>query len=94
MEGKKPFFLESSKKTCIIKQIANVIGFRIILEDIDKCYKTLNCHIKNDYLENLKTIFRHQINGYKSIHAVIGSYKKPIEIQIRTKEIHDFAKEG
>ena len=42
-----------------------------------------------DYISSPK------INGYKSIHtAVIGSYKKPIEIQIRTKEMHDFAERG
>ena len=42
-----------------------------------------------DYISSPK------INGYKSIHtAVIGSYKKPIEIQIRTKKMHDFAERG
>ena len=42
-----------------------------------------------DYISSPK------INGYKSIHtAVIGSNKKPIEIQIRTKQMHDFAERG
>ena len=42
-----------------------------------------------DYISSPK------INGYKSIHtAVIGSYKKPIEIQIRTRKMHDFAERG
>ena len=97
---KTPFSIwrKVQKKRVSLEQITDIIGFRIILDDIDDCYKTLGfLHKKwncvpgkfKDYISSPK------INGYKSIHtAVIGSYKKPIEIQIRTKEMHDFAERG
>ena len=97
---KTPFSIwrKVQKKRVSLEQITDIIGFRIILENIDDCYKTLGLLHKKwncipgkfkDYISSPK------INGYKSIHtAVIGSYKKPIEIQIRTKKMHDFAERG
>ncbi len=97
---KTPFSIwrKVQKKRVSLEQITDIIGFRIILDNIDDCYKTLGLLHKQwncipgkfkDYISSPK------INGYKSIHtAVIGSYKKPIEIQIRTKEMHDFAERG
>ncbi len=97
---KTPFSIwrKVQKKRVSLEQITDIIGFRIILESIDDCYKTLGILHKKwncipgkfkDYISSPK------INGYKSIHtAVIGSFKKPIEIQIRTKEMHDFAERG
>ena len=97
---KTPFSIwrKVQKKRVSLEQITDIIGFRIILENIDDCYKTLGVLHKQwncipgkfkDYISSPK------INGYKSIHtSVIGSYKKPIEIQIRTKKMHDFAERG
>ena len=97
---KTPFSIwrKVQKKRVSLEQITDIIGFRIILENIDDCYKTLGLLHKEwhcipgkfkDYISSPK------INGYKSIHtAVIGSYKKPIEIQIRTLEMHEFAERG
>ena len=97
---KTPFSIwrKLQKKRVSLEQITDIIGFRIILENVDDCYKTLGILHKQwncipgkfkDYISSPK------INGYKSIHtAVIGSYKKPIEIQIRTKKMHDFAERG
>ena len=97
---KTPFSIwrKVQKKRVSLEEITDIIGFRIILDSIDNCYKTLGIIHKEyncipgkfkDYISSAK------INGYKSIHtAVIGSNKKPIEIQIRTKEMHEFAERG
>ena len=97
---KTPFSIwrKVQKKRVSLEQVTDIIGFRIILDNIDDCYKTLGIIHKKyncipgkfkDYISSAK------INGYKSIHtSVIGSNKKPIEIQIRTKEMHEFAERG
>ena len=97
---KTPFSIwrKVQKKRVSLEQITDIIGFRIIVENVDDCYKTLGVLHKKyncipgkfkDYISSVK------INGYKSIHtSVIGSNKKAIEIQIRTKEMHEFAERG
>ncbi len=97
---KTPFSIwrKLQKKRVSLEQITDIIGFRIILKNVDECYQALGALHKKwncipgkfkDYISSPK------INGYKSLHtAVIGSYKKPIEIQIRTSKMHDFAERG
>ena len=97
---KTPFSIwrKVQKKRISLEQITDIIGFRITLSTVDECYKTLGIfHRKwncipgkfKDYISSPK------INGYKSLHtSVIGSNKKPIEIQIRTHEMHEFAERG
>jgi len=81
-----------------LEQLTDIIGFRILVKDIDECYKTLGIfHSKfsaipgkfKDYISTPK------INKYRSIHtSVIGPKKNRIEIQIRTNEMHEFAERG
>ncbi len=97
---KTPFSIwrKVQKKRVSLEQVTDIVGFRVILNNIDDCYKTLGIFHKKwncipgkfkDYISSPK------INGYESIHtSVIGSNKKPIEIQIRTKEMHEFAERG
>ena len=97
---KTPFSIwrKVQKKRVSLEEITDIIGFRIILDSIDDCYKTLGIIHKRfncipgkfkDYISSAK------INGYKSIHtSVIGSNRKPIEIQIRTTKMHEFAERG
>ena len=97
---KTPFSIwrKVQKKRISLDQITDIIGFRIKLSSVDECYKTLGIFHKKwncipgkfkDYISSPK------INGYKSLHtSVIGSNKKPIEIQIRTHEMHEFADRG
>ena len=85
-------------KRVSLEQLTDIVGFRVVLKNINDCYITLGMfHSKysaipgkfKDYISTPK------INGYKSIHtAVIGPMKKRIEIQIRTKQMHDFAERG
>ena len=97
---KTPFSIwrKVQKKRVSLEQISDIIGFRIILENIEDCYKALGIfHSKyncipgkfKDYISSPK------INNYQSIHtSVIGPNKRPIEIQIRTMPMHEFAERG
>ena len=85
-------------KRVSLEQLTDIIGFRVIVDDIDACYKALGLFHTNwstipgrfkDYISTPK------INSYKSIHtSVIGPNKERIEIQIRTQQMHDFAERG
>jgi RelA/SpoT family (p)ppGpp synthetase len=85
-------------KKISLEQLTDIMGFRIIVQNVEDCYKTLGVfHSKfstipgkfKDYISTPK------INNYKSIHtSVIGPKKNRIEIQIRTFDMHEFAERG
>jgi len=80
------------------KEIMDVYAFRIIVEDIDTCYRTLGA-IHNLYKpkpgEFKDYIAIPKENGYQSLHTVvIGTQGVPIEVQIRTKEMDELAGRG
>ena len=97
---KTPFSIwrKVQKKRTSLEQISDIIGFRIILDSIDDCYKALgifhnewNCIPGKfkDYISSPK------INKYQSLHtSIIGPNRRPIEIQIRTMQMHEFAERG
>ena len=97
---KTPFSIwrKIQNKKISLEQLTDIIGFRILVKNIDDCYKTLGIfHSKfsaipgkfKDYISTPK------INKYKSIHtSVIGPKKNRIEIQIRTDEMNEFAERG
>ena len=97
---KTPFSIwrKIQSKKVSLEQLTDIIGFRIIVNSLENCYKTLGIfHSKfstipgkfKDYISTPK------INKYKSIHtSVIGPRKNRIEIQIRTFDMHEFAERG
>ncbi len=97
---KTPFSIwrKIQKKRTSLEQITDIIGFRVIVDDINTCYKALGIfHSKwncipgrfKDYISSPK------INKYQSLHtAIIGPNKRPIEIQLRTMQMHEFAQRG
>lgn len=80
------------------KEVLDVIGLRVITNSKADCYLTLGTihstwtHIPNtfdDYITLPKP------NMYQSLHtAVMGPFSRPVEIQIRTWEMHHIAEEG
>ena len=97
---KTPFSIwrKVQKKRISLEQISDIIGFRVILNSIEDCYKALgifhnewNCIPGKfkDYISSPK------INKYQSLHtSIIGPNRRPIEIQIRTMQMHEFAERG
>ena len=97
---KTPFSIwrKVQKKRISLEQITDIIGFRVILNSVEDCYKALGAFHKEwncipgrfkDYISSPK------INKYQSLHtSVIGPNKRPIEIQIRTMPMHEFAERG
>lgn len=79
-------------------EIMDVYAFRIIVEDVDTCYRVLGAvhnlykpvagHFK-DYIAIPKA------NGYQSLHTVLfGMHGVPIEIQVRTEAMEELANKG
>jgi GTP diphosphokinase / guanosine-3',5'-bis(diphosphate) 3'-diphosphatase len=97
---KTPFSIwrKVQKKRISLEQITDIIGFRVILNSVEDCYKALGAFHQEwncipgrfkDYISSPK------INKYQSLHtSVIGPNKRPIEIQIRTMPMHEFAERG
>lgn len=97
---KTPFSIwkKTQNKRVSLEQITDIVGFRVILDNVDLCYRALGLfHTEwsmvpgrfKDYISVPKS------NNYKSLHtAVIGPKRQKIEIQIRTSEMHEFAERG
>lgn len=92
-----------STKSVSFDELADIYGFRVIVETVDDCYRALGViHSSwrmipsefDDYISAAKP------NNYRSIHtAVIGpprpdGGRQRIEIQIRTREMHETAERG
>ena len=86
------------RKDIPLEELYDLHAVRVIVKDIQTCYSVLGLvhsswlHIPkelDDYIANPKT------NGYQSLHTVvIGPEGRPVEIQIRTDEMHSFAEFG
>ncbi|MGY9006658.1 MAG: RelA/SpoT family protein [Alphaproteobacteria bacterium] len=97
---KSPFSIWSKmqRKHIPFEQLADIIAFRVVVDDVDACYKALGIFHRTypvvpgrfkDYISTPKR------NGYSSIHTcVLGPARNRIEIQIRTHEMHEIAERG
>ncbi len=83
-----------------IEELYDLFAVRIILdtEDVSMCYIVLG--IISEIYRPVPGTFKDYIadtkkNGYQSIHlAAIGMDHKPVEVQIRTRKMHDYAETG
>ncbi|MCF7971833.1 MAG: RelA/SpoT family protein [Methylococcaceae bacterium] len=85
-------------KKLSFSDIFDVYAFRIHCEDVDTCYRVLG--ITHNLFKPVPGKFKDYIaipkaNGYQSLHTVlIGPYGVPIEIQIRTHQMHRMSESG
>jgi guanosine-3',5'-bis(diphosphate) 3'-pyrophosphohydrolase len=86
------------RKKVSLGEIVDVYGLRIIVRDADTCYRTLG--IVHGVYKPMPGRFKDYIaipraNGYQSLHtALFGPNGVPIEVQIRTEEMHHVAESG
>ncbi len=97
---KAPFsiFKKMERKSIGLEQLSDIIGFRVVVDDIAKCYQTLGVvHTTwsvvpgrfKDYISTPKQ------NDYRSIHTtIVGPRRQRVELQLRTKEMHQIAELG
>ncbi len=76
----------------------DIHALRIIVDDVRTCYGVLalvheNYHVIDEEFDDY--IARPKPNGYRSLHTVVtDGVHRPFEIQIRTREMHEFAEFG
>jgi guanosine-3',5'-bis(diphosphate) 3'-pyrophosphohydrolase len=79
-------------------QVLDVFAFRIIVKDVQSCYLALGA--LHGLYKPIPGKFKDYIaiakaNGYQSLHTTLfGPFGSPIEIQVRTHEMHKIAEAG
>jgi GTP diphosphokinase / guanosine-3',5'-bis(diphosphate) 3'-diphosphatase len=98
--AKKPYSIwrKMEEKEQGFSRLSDIYGFRIITDKEEDCYRALGTiHQRwravperfKDYISQPKT------NGYRSIHTTVsGRDGKRVEVQIRTRQMHDVAETG
>ena len=85
-------------KKVSLNNVFDVYAFRIFCNSVDDCYRVLG--IVHNLYKPIPGRFKDYValpkaNGYQSLHTVlIGPYGFPIEIQVRTHEMHRMAESG
>ena len=85
-------------KELMFNEVMDIYAFRIIVEDIDTCYRMIG--VMHNLYKPIETRFKDYIaipksNGYQSLHtSLIGPHGIPIEVQIRTNDMDQLADRG
>ncbi|MDR1910404.1 MAG: RelA/SpoT family protein [Holosporales bacterium] len=86
------------KRHVVFEQLTDIVAFRIILPDVESCYRALG--ILHTCFQAVPARFKDYIstpkpNGYRSIHTtILGPLHKPVEVQIRTVDMDNMANNG
>ncbi len=98
--AKKPYSIwrKMQEKQLAFSRLSDIYGFRIISKNDADCYRILGViHQRwyavpgrfKDYISQPKS------NGYRSIHTTVsGRDGKRVEVQIRTRQMHEVAEAG
>ncbi|HSP23727.1 MAG TPA: bifunctional (p)ppGpp synthetase/guanosine-3',5'-bis(diphosphate) 3'-pyrophosphohydrolase [Saliniramus sp.] len=97
---KRPYSIwkKMERKSVAFEQLSDIFGFRIIVDDIDACYRALGVvhttwpMVPNRYKDYISTPKQ---NDYRSLHTtVVGPGQQRVELQIRTREMDEIAEYG
>jgi len=86
------------KKRVPLNEIVDVYGFRIVVDSVDTCYRVLG--VVHGLYKPMPGRFKDyvaipRVNGYQSLHTTLfGPNGVPIEVQIRTEDMHKVAQSG
>ncbi|MFZ2628596.1 MAG: bifunctional (p)ppGpp synthetase/guanosine-3',5'-bis(diphosphate) 3'-pyrophosphohydrolase [Rugosibacter sp.] len=86
------------EKHLSFSQVLDIYGFRIVVKDRPTCYLALG--VLHELYQPVPGKFKDYIaipkaNGYQSLHTtLIGPFGTPVEIQIRTADMHNVAESG
>ncbi|MGB1580464.1 MAG: RelA/SpoT family protein [Nevskiales bacterium] len=91
-------YLKMRRKNLRFLEVMDLFGFRVLVDQVDECYRALGIvhHVYrpisdqfNDFIANPKA------NGYQSLHTtLVGPRGIKIEVQIRTRQMHQIAESG
>jgi len=86
------------EKHLSFSQVLDIYGFRVIVNSVSTCYLALGA--LHGLFKPVPGKFKDYIaipkaNGYQSLHTtLIGPYGTPVEVQIRSREMHHVAESG
>ena len=86
------------RKRATLNEIVDVYGLRIVVNSIDTCYRSLG--VVHSVFKPMPGRFKDyiaipRVNGYQSLHTTLfGPNGVPIEVQIRTEDMHRVAESG
>ncbi len=91
-------YKKMAEKHLTFSEVLDIYGFRVIVKDVPSCYIALGAlhSLYNPIPGKFKDyIAIPKANGYQSLHNTLwGPYGTPIEVQIRTAEMHRIAEAG
>ncbi len=91
-------YKKMQEKNISFSEVFDIYGFRIIVPDVPQCYLAMGA--LHTLYKPIPGKFKDYIaipkaNGYQSLHTTLfGPFGMPIEIQIRTQEMHKVAEAG
>ena len=91
-------YQKMESKSLSFSEVMDVYALRIVVDDVAACYRMLG--VAHNLYKPVQGKFKDYIaipkeNGYQSLHStLLGPYGMPIEMQIRTDEMHRIAEAG
>jgi len=97
-KGLYSLYKKMVRKKLPFSEVLDVYAFRIVVDDVDACYRMLG--VMHNLYKPVQNKFKDYIaipkaNGYQSLHTVLfGPYGVPVEVQIRSQDMDQMAEAG